>query len=111
MVMNDIIMWIIIGVVGAAVLAFLIYWIVKICKMKPAERKKLLVTYLKGAVAAAEKEIGAGHGEDKLKEVEDYFNAHASWFLKILLLITGKDNLKELIDLALKEIKESFGNK
>lgn len=107
--MNDVIMWIIIGVVGAAVLAFLIYWIVKICKMKPEERKKLLVTYLKGAVAMAEQEIGKGQGEVKLQEVEDYFNAHASWFLKILLLITGKENLKEMIELALSEIKKSFG--
>lgn len=107
--MNDIIMWIIIGVVGVAVLTFLIYWIIKICKMNPEDRKKLLVTYLKGIVATVEKEIGAGHGAEKLQEVEKYFNEKAPWFLKILLLITGKDNLHDLIELALKEVKESFG--
>ena len=101
-------MWIIIGVVGAAVLAFIIYWIIKICKMKPEDRKKLLLTYLKGLVAMAEKEIGAGHGDAKLQEVEDYFAKHAGWFLKILLLISGKDSLKDLIEQALKEVKESF---
>lgn len=106
--MNDIIMWVIIGVVGAAVLAFLIYWIIKICKMKPEDRKKVLLTYLKGAVAMAEKEIGAGHGDAKLQEVEDYFNKHAGWFLKILLMVSGKSCLKDLIEEALKEIKESF---
>lgn len=109
MQMNDIIMWVIIGVVGAAILAFLIYWIVKICKMKPEERKKTLLVYLKGIVAMAEQEIGKGNGSVKLQEVETYFNAHAPWFLKILLLVSGKQNLQELIELALKEIKESFG--
>lgn len=106
--MNDIIMWIIIGVVFATVLGVVIYFVVKICRMSADERKQLLLVYLKGLVAMAEKEVGAGHGDEKLKEVEDYFNAHAGWFLKILLLLSGKDNLKDLIQQALIEIKESF---
>ena len=108
--MNDVIMWIIIGVVGAGVLAFVICNIVKISKMKPEERKKVLITYLKGLVALAEQEIlGNKKGEEKLKMVEDYFNKNAPWFLKLLLILMGKDNLKELIEVALAEIKKSFG--
>ena len=109
--MNDIIMWIIIGVVGAAILAFLIYLIVRICKMKPEERKELLLNFLKGAVVAAEQYIGSGHGEEKLQYVEDYFNKKAPWFLKILFLISGQDNLKDLIEEALDAVEGSFGKK
>ena len=69
----------------------------------------MLVTYLKGAVALAEKEIvGSSKGKEKLAMVEKYFNKNAPWFLKILLGIFGKENLQELIELALKEVKESF---
>lgn len=110
MTIYEILMWVVIGVVCLAAVAFLVYWTVKICKMPADERKKVLVTYLKGLVAMAEQEIGKGQGVVKLKEVEDYFKAHAPWFLKILLLISGKDNLKDLIELALKEVKKSFGD-
>lgn len=108
--MNDIVMWIVIGVVGAVILAFVIYYIVKLCKMTPEERKKTLVTWLKGAVALAEEEIGSGHGEEKLAEVEKYFKKNAPWFLKILFLFSGAENLQELIEEALTGVKNSFGN-
>ena len=107
--MNDIIMWIIIGVVCAAILAFVIHLIVRICKMKPEKRKELLLNFFKGAVVAAEEYIGSGHGDEKLQYVEDYFNKNAPWFLKILLAIFGKDSLKELIEEALSAVKGSFG--
>ena len=87
--MNEVIMWIIIGVVLAAILGVVIYFIVKIAKMSPEQRKELLLNFLKGAVVAAEEYIGSGNGEEKLAYVEDYFNKHASWFLKILLAISG----------------------
>ena len=107
--MPDIIMYIILGVIGAAVLAFVIYKIVQIAKMKPEERKELIKTYLKGLVAEAEKQIGAGNGDLKLAQVEEWFNKKAPMVLKIVLSILGKENLKDLIEDALKEIKESFG--
>lgn len=106
--MNDIIMWCIIGAVGAIALAILVVFIIKFCRLSKEEKKKLILVWIKGAVAQAEKEIGAGHGDEKFKEVEDYFHKRAPWFIKILLLATGKDSLKEIIELALKEIKESF---
>lgn len=107
--MPDIIMYIILGVVGAAVLAFVIYNVVQIAKMKPEERKEIIKTYLKGLVAEAEKQIGAGNGDLKFAQVEEWFNKKAPMVLKIVLSILGKENLKDLIEDALKEIKESFG--
>lgn len=106
--MPDIIMYIILGVIGAAVLAFVIYKIVQTAKMKPEERKELIKTYLKGLVAEAEKQIGAGNGDLKFAQVEEWFNKKAPMILKIVLSILGKENLKDLIEDALKEIKESF---
>lgn len=102
--------WIALGVVIAIILGVLIYYIVKIAKMTPEDRKKRLVTYLKGAVALVEQELGSGQGETKLEEVEAYFNKNAPILLKVLLFLTGKDNLKDLIEQALAEIKKSFGN-
>ena len=109
--MNDIIMWIIIGVVCAAILAFVIYLIVRICKMKPEKRKELLLNFLKGAVVAAEEYIGSGHGDEKLAYVEDYFNKNAPWFLKVLFVISGQKDLKGLIEEALDAVEGSFGKK
>ena len=109
--MNDITMWIIIGAVCAAILAFVIYLIVRICKMKPEKRKELLLNFLKGAVVAAEEYIGSGHGDEKLQYVEDYFNKNAPWFLKILFAISGQNDLKSLIEEALDAVEGSFGKK
>lgn len=109
--MNDIVMWVIIGIVCAAILSFVIYLIVRICKMKPEERKELLLNFLKGAVVAAEEYIGSGHGDEKLQYVEDYFNKNAPWFLKVLFVISGQDTLKGLIEEALDAVETSFGKK
>lgn len=106
--MNDIIMYAIIGAIGLVILGIALYWLIRVCKLSKEEKKKLLVTYLKGAVALAEHEIGSGNGPQKLQEVEEYFDKHAGWFMKILRLVTGKEHFQELIELALKEIKESF---
>lgn len=109
--MNEVIMWIIIGVVLAVILGVIIYFIVKIATMSTEQKKELLLNFLKGAVVAAEEYIGSGNGEEKLAYVEDYFKKHASWFLKILLAISGKNSLKDLIELALSAVKTSFGSK
>ena len=63
--------------VGAVVLAFLSYLvsqIIKFCKMSKDDKRKLLLTYLAGLVTMAEDKIGAGHGAEKLAEVENYFS-------------------------------------
>ena len=106
--MDNIILWIIIGILGVAILGFIAIKAIKIFKMKPEDRKKLLVTYLKGLVALAEQDIGGGHGAEKLELVEKFFQEKAPFIYKASLMILGKENLKELIEEALKEIKESF---
>lgn len=107
--MNEtIIMYIILGVICAAALAFLIYKIIKVAKMKPEERKQFIIVYLKGLVAEAERQIGSGNGDIKLAQVEKWFNEKAPILYKFILSILGKENLKDLIEDALKEIKESF---
>lgn len=106
--MDNIILWIIIGILGVVILGFIAIKTIKIIRMKPEERKKLLVTYLKGLVAFAEQEIGGGHGAEKLELVEKFFKEKAPFIYKASLMALGKENLKELIEEALKEIKKSF---
>ena len=104
----DILAYVLIGLIAAAIVGVVVFLVVKLAKMSKEDRKAYLVTYLKGIVALAEKEIGAGHGADKLAMVEDYFNKKAPVFVKIVLTVFGAQNLRELIEIALKEIKESF---
>ncbi len=107
--MEDKIMLIIFIVVIAAIIIAAVIFLIKILKMKPEERTKLLKTYLKGAIAWAEQEFaGSGRGAEKIEAVEKYFKEHASWLLKIVLKLSGKENLRELIEEGLKELKENF---
>lgn len=97
--------------IGAVVLAFLSYLatqIVKFCKMSKDDKRKFLLTYLAGLVTMAEDKIGAGHGAEKLAEVENYFNTHAGPYYKMILKVFGKENLKGLIEEALKLVKKNF---
>ena len=97
--------------IGAVVLAFLSYLatqIVKFCKMSKEDKRKLLLTYLAGLVTMAEDKIGAGHGAEKLAEVENYFNTHAGPYYKMILRVFGKENLKGLIEEALALVKKNF---
>ena len=97
--------------IGAVVLAFLSYLatqIVKFCKMSKDDKRKLLLTYLAGLVTMAEDKIGAGHGAEKLEEVESYFKTHAGIYYKMILRVFGKENLKGLIEEALQLVKKNF---
>lgn len=108
---EQIILYIVIGVVIAAIIGFFAVKLIKFAKMSKEEKTKILKTYLKGIIALAEQEIvGTKKGEEKLKMVEDYFNEKAPRIYKAILLMLGKENLKELIEEALKEIKGSFAN-
>lgn len=107
---DKIILYAIIGIIAVCLLAFVITWIVKFCKMSKEEKIKMLKTYLKGLISLAEQEIvGSKTGAEKLAMVEEYFNKKAPIIYKIILALLGKDNLRELIESALKELKESFG--
>lgn len=97
--------------IGAVVLAFLSYFapkIIKFCKMSKDDKRKLLLTYLAGLVTMVEDKIGAGHGEEKLAEVENYFKTHAGLYYKMILKVFGKENLKGLIEEALTLVKKNF---
>ena len=72
------------------------------------ERKEMVVTYLKGLVAYAEKKLGSGKGTEKLKLVEDMFKKKAPMIYKMLLKATGVKDIKELIEVALAEVKRDF---
>lgn len=106
--MENIIMWIVLGVGCLVILGFIVYQVIKITKMTPEERKRQIIIYLQRAVVFAEETIGKGHGEEKLIAAEAYFNKRAPWLIKILFRMTGQDSLKELIELALKEVKENL---
>ena len=56
--MENIALWIIVAVLGVAIIGFIVYKIISIAKMSPEERKKTLVTYLIGLVTLAEEEMG-----------------------------------------------------
>lgn len=97
--------------VSAIVLAFLSYFVpqvIKFGKMSQDDKRKLLLTYLAGLVTMAEDKIGAGHGAEKLAEVEAYFKTHAGLFYKMILRVFGKENLKGLIEEALQLVKKNF---
>lgn len=106
---DKIILYLIIGAIVLGIIVYAVINIIKYTKMTPEERKKVLKTYLKGLVALAEQEIvGSKKGEEKLQMVEDYFNKKAPTVYKLLLTLIGKDNLKEIIEEALDEVKKTF---
>ena len=106
--MENIIVYIVFGLLCVGVLAYLILNIVKFSKMKQEERKEMVVTYLKGLVAYAEKKLGSGNGAEKLKLVEDMFKKKAPIIYKMLLKAIGVKDIKELIEIALTEVKRDF---
>lgn len=102
--------WTIIGIVAAIVLAVIIYFIVKIVKMKPEERKEVIMNFLMGLVTTAENlYVEHGMGKEKIEEVQKAFEQTAPWFLKILLAVTKSADLNDLIEQALTKVKETWG--
>lgn len=106
--MDEIFTYVILGIIAVIAVAYIVISIIKITKMTPDEKKAMLITYLKGLVAMAETTIGSGHGQEKMAMVEEYFNTKAPIVYKTILFLIGKDNLKELIETALAEIKDNF---
>ena len=106
--MENISLYLCIGAVVLVILLYLALKIAKFCKMSKDDKRKLLLTYLAGLVTMAEDKIGAGHGAEKLAEVENYFNTHAGPYYKMILKVFGKENLKGLIEEALALVKKNF---
>lgn len=104
---EKIVLYISLGIICLCLIAALIVKIVKLFKMPKEEREKVIKTYLKGIIMLAEEEIvGTKRGEERLAMVEEYFNKNAPLTYRIILFLLGKDNLKNLIEDALAEIKE-----
>lgn len=99
---------ILIAIIAIVAIAAVIITVVKLKKLSPEERKKKILTFLKGAVALAQNELSKEQGAEKLELVQKYFEKNAPWFIKLLFKISGEDNLKDLIELALEEIKKDF---
>lgn len=110
--MPDWLVWVLIGVVAVAAIAILVAYIIKVVKLPVEERKELIINFLCGLVTYAEDYFEeGGKGEEKLKMVEESFNKAAPWFLKILLSTIGAENLRELIEIALTRLKETWEKK
>lgn len=104
--MPEWIIWTVIGVVAAIVLAILVYFVIKFFKMQPEDRKELIIQFLIGLVTTAEAlYTESGKGKEKVAWVEGQFNATAPWFLKLVLMFTKTANLNELVEKALEKAK------
>lgn len=109
--MPDWVVWVIIGVVAAGLLAALIVWLIKFFRKTPQERKEIVINFLIGLVTMAEEEFKDEHGKgaEKLKMVEEAFNRVAPWALKLMLKFSGAKDLRELIEMALAQAKKTWG--
>lgn len=97
-------------IIGVSVVAIGIFlW--EIFRRNPEERKAYLIDFIVGLVVAAEDEIGAGHGQEKLEAVEAMFKEKAPFIMKMMLKLSGSDNLTEFIETALSKVKDNFSNK
>lgn len=97
------------AIIAIAILGYVIFKLVKFFKMPEEEKRKTIVSYLVGLVTMAEEKIGSGHGEEKLAEVERYFKENAGLFYKVILKVFCKESLKDLIEEALRMVKNNFG--
>ena len=100
--------WIIIAIIAAIVVVVGAFYIMKIIKMSPEERKQLLIDWVMGAIVAAQNNFTEdGHNAEKFAQVEQYFKSKAPMLYKIILKITKGTNLKDVIETALTTIKET----
>lgn len=102
--MDEILMWIIVGVVAIAAVALAIIFIIKLVKATPEKRKEMLLDFLIKIVTAAKDELENEDVEQQIEKVESEFNEKASWLLKLILFITSSANLQELIKDALNAV-------
>ena len=105
----EIVVWIIIGLIALVAIAAIVITIVKLAKMKPEERKELVVQFLVGLVTTAENYfIGSKRGQEKLAMVEQQFYKTAPWFIKLVFKFSGVDKITDLIEIALKKAKQTW---
>ena len=104
--MPEWVIWTVVGIVAAIVLAILVCFVIKFFKMQPEDRKELIIQFLIGLVTTAEAlYTESDKGKEKVAWVEEQFNATAPWFLKLVLMFTKTANLNELTEKALEKAK------
>lgn len=106
--MENIIIYVLFGLVCVCAIGYIVFQIIKFSKMTSEEKRETIITYLKGLVAFAEKKLGSGKGAEKLKLVEDMFKKKAPFIYKMLLKAVGVKDIKELVEVALAEVKRDF---
>lgn len=106
--MGEIFSYLALGVIAVGFIGYAVYNIIKIFRMSDQDKERAIIFYLSGLVNMAEKQIGSGKGEEKLKMVEDFFLKNAPAQYKLMLKFLGKSCLKDLIESALSQIKENF---
>lgn len=97
---------IILSIVAAGLLAALVFFIIKIFKMSPEERKEVIITFLIGLVTTAE--TAFSDGQTRFIWVEEQFTTKAPIFYKMLLMFTKSADLNDLIEKALERAKKTI---
>lgn len=97
--MNDVVFWIIAGVILAALIAISI--------LLAANQKKKVIEWLKYAVSMAEKELGEKTGQLKLRRVYDWF---IEKFPFLSSLITF-EHFSKWVDIALDTLDDWISSK
>lgn len=95
--MNEIAMYVTMGLIGIICLVILIINIVTFCGLSKEQKKEILKTYLKGLFEIAIEEFGDEILEN-VENFEKYFKENAPVFYKILILFIGKDSFVELVN-------------
>ncbi len=89
-------------VISAVVLAFIITGIVMFFKMPRKKQIEVIKKWLLFAVTKAEKELGSGTGQLKLRYVYDMF-IERFWYLSSVITF---EMVSELVDEALEEMRK-----
>ena len=85
-----------------AVLAVAVLLVYRFFKMPTEEQLYAVREWLLGAVTEAERELGSGTGQLKLRNVYDLFVARFPWLAKIIPF----DMFCEMVDDALEEMRD-----
>lgn len=87
--------WLILA--AAAIVAFIVVWIIRFFRQPTANQVANLKEWLKFAVAEAEKELGSGTGQLKLRQVYDWAIIKFPW----VALIVSFENFSVWVNEAL----------
>lgn len=103
--------WIILAAIILLEVAIFVKNFVSFTRLSKEERKKKMIEYLQGIIVSAELMLGDGAGPAKLAYVEQEFKKKAPIVYRMVILFTGSENLRELIEQGLSEIKAGFEKK